>query len=139
MAQVLIGGVQGPIGAEVPYDVVRNGPPNQSTLGQEGQVHSGLIVELKGLAHVHLFQQGIRSNTPLYALPFIGESIVEELEVLMFKVLPTKYLHMPQPTQCGQGHWKKACRCCLGLEDHQDPQAHQHRQDPAAAGCTIGG
>ena len=103
MTEVLIGGVQGPIGAEVPDDVVRNGPPNQSTLGQEKQVHSGLPVALKDLANVHPFLQGIRSN--LYALPIIGESLEEELEALMFKVLPTRYLHMRQPAQCGQ------CQC----------------------------
>ena len=44
---------------------------------------------------------------PSYALPIIGESIVEEPEVLMFKVLPRRYLHMLQPTQCGQGHCKR--------------------------------
>jgi hypothetical protein len=46
-------------------------------------------------------------NAPLYAPPIIGESIVERPDVLMFKVLPTKYLHMLQPTQCGQGHCKR--------------------------------
>ena len=61
MAEVLIGGAPGPVGTEVPDDVVRNGPPNQSTLGQEKQVDSGLLVELKDLAHVHPFEQGIRS------------------------------------------------------------------------------
>ena len=43
MVEVLIGGVQGPKGAKVPEDVVRKCPPNQSTLGQEKQVHSGLL------------------------------------------------------------------------------------------------
>ena len=47
MAEVLVGGVKGPIGAEVPDDVVCNGPPNQSSLGQEKQVHFGLPAELK--------------------------------------------------------------------------------------------
>jgi hypothetical protein len=72
MTEVLIGGFQGPIGGEVPEDVVRNGPPNQSTLGHKKQVHSGLPVELKDLASVHPLLQGIRSTTPLYALPSLG-------------------------------------------------------------------
>ena len=66
MAKVLGGGVKGPVGAEVPLEVVRKGPPNKSTLGQEEQVHFGLLVELKHPANVHTLLQGIRSHTPLY-------------------------------------------------------------------------
>ena len=71
MAKVLVGGLKGPVGAEVPEEVVRKGPPNQSTLGQEEQFHFGLLVELKDLAHVHPLLQGLRSHTPLYGLPVL--------------------------------------------------------------------
>ena len=81
MAKVLVGGVKGPVGAEVPEEVVRNVPPNQSALGQEEQVHFGLPVEPKGLANVHPLLQGLRPHTPWYDLPVIGEGIVEEAEV----------------------------------------------------------
>ena len=65
MVEVLVGGAKGPVGAEVAEEVVRMGPPNQSTLGQEEQVHFCLPVEVKDLANVHPLLQGLRSHTPL--------------------------------------------------------------------------
>ena len=87
MAEVLIGRVGGPKGSEVPHDVVCNGSPDQSTVGKEKQVHIGLLSSSKTFAHVHPLLQVLRSKQPLYALPVLGEGIVEEPDVLMPKVM----------------------------------------------------
>ena len=45
----------------------------------------------------------------------------------MLKVMPSKGLHILQPTQGGEGHWEEACKCSRDLEDHQvhrDIQGH---------------
>ena len=80
MAKVLARGVEGPVGAEVPEAVVCKGSPSQSTLGQEEQVHFGLPVELKDPANAHPLLHGLRSHTPLYGLPALGEAMVEKPE-----------------------------------------------------------
>jgi len=94
-----------------PRPNMSRGPRVCSSQWSSRPVHSGPgetdPLELKDLAHVHKFMPGIRSNIPLHAVPVIGESFVQEPEVRMCKVLPIRYLHMLQPTQCGQGHCKK--------------------------------
>lgn len=64
MAEVLIGRVHSPRGEELPEDLVGSGPPHKPRLGQEHEVHLGLLVELQDLEDEQPFLEGLIVHPP---------------------------------------------------------------------------
>ena len=116
VAEVPVGPLQGPIGHEVPEDLVGIGPSHRTTLSQDEQVQLALLVQLQDLEDLPPKLQGLEVHPEHEGRPIGGEVLVQELQVV---VLPPGPCRIPQVLQPSKGpefvSWrdKGTCRILL--------------------------
>ena len=103
VAQVLVGGVEGPVAHQVPHDLVGVAAPDVPRVRQEHQVQLGLLIQLQDLEDEVPTVQGIRTSTKLDQVPFGRQALLQELEVVPLKVLERRVSQELQPPQSRQG------------------------------------
>ena len=99
VAEVPVGPLQGPIGHDVPEDIVGIGPSHRTRLSQDEQVQLALLVQLQDLEDLPPQLHGLDVHAVHEVRPIGGEVLVQELEVVVLPVGPCRIFQVPQPSQ----------------------------------------
>ena len=102
VAEVPLGPIQGPIGHDVPEDLVGIGPSHRTRLSQDEQVQLALLVQLQDLEDLPPKLHGLEVHAEHEARPIGGEVLVQELEVVVLPIGPCRILQVLQPSKSGQ-------------------------------------
>ena len=90
VAEVPVGPIQGPLGHDVPEDLVGIGPSQRSRLSQDEQVQLALLVQLQDLEDLPPKLHGLDVHTVHEHSSIGGEVLVQELEVVVLPVGPCR-------------------------------------------------
>ena len=114
--EVPVGPLQGPIGHDVPEDLVGIGPSHRTRLSQDEQVQLALLVQLQDLEDLPPKLHGLEVHAEHEARPIGGEVLVQELEVV---VLPPGSCRIFQVLQPSKGRefvsWRDIATCRILL------------------------
>ena len=104
---------------EVPEDLVGIGSSHRTTLSQDQEVQLALPVKLQDLEDLPPKVLGPLVHSTHDKVPIVSEVLVEELEVVVFKIRSSRILQVLQPSQGRQCILRSSIGTCRTLQRYR--------------------
>ena len=104
---------------EVPEDLVGIGSSHRTTLSQDQEVQLALPVKLQDLEDLPPKVLAPLVHSTHDKVPILSEVLVEELEVVVFKIRSSRILQVLQPSQGRQSILRRSIGTCRTMQRYR--------------------